>query len=63
MTTPVISLADLLKIADAYRTLDELVKEANMTNGQHMRYCDTFMGRVVLDRVMASLNATFEVKA
>ena len=63
MSTPVINLADLLKIADAYRTLDQLVKEASLTNSQHMRYCDTFMGRVVLDRVISSLNAEFEVTA
>jgi len=62
-TSPAINLADLLKIADAYRTLDQLVKEASLTNDQHRRYCDTFMGRVVLDRVISSLNATFEVKA
>ena len=63
MNTSVINLADLLKIADAYRTLHQLVKEANLTHSQHVRYCDTVMGHVVLDRVISSLNATFEVKA
>jgi hypothetical protein len=63
MNNSVINLSDLLKIADAYRTLDQLAKESNLTNGQYVRYMDTFMGRVVLDRVISSLNATFEVKA
>ena len=63
MSNSAINLSDLLKIADAYRTLDQLAKESNLTNGQYVRYMDTFMGRVVLDRVISSLNATFEVKA
>ena len=61
MSNSAINLSDLLKIADAYRTLDQLAKESNLTNGQYVRYMDTFMGRVVLDRVMNSLKAEFEV--
>lgn len=67
MTTPTINLADLFKIADAYKILDklvkELVKESRLTNEQHERYCDTIIGRVVLDRVLSSLDVKVEVKA
>jgi len=63
MTTPTINLADLLKIAEAYRALDQLVKESRLTNEQHGRYCDTIIGKVVLDRVLSSLNVKVEVKA
>ena len=63
MTTPTINLADLLKIADAYKVLDQLVKESRLTNEQHGRYCDTIIGRVVLDRVLSSLDVKVEVKA
>ena len=63
MTTPTINLADLIKIAEAYRTLEQLVKESRLTNEQHGRYCDTIIGKVVLDRVMSSLNVKVEVKA
>jgi hypothetical protein len=62
-TSPAINLADLLKIADAYRILDQLVKEASLTNNQHMRYCDTIVGKVVLDRVLQKLDVIIEVKA
>lgn len=62
-TSPAINLADLLKIADAYRTLDQLVKEASLTNDQHRRYCDTLIGKVVLDRVLQKLDVIIEVKA
>ena len=63
MTTPTINLADLVKIADAYKVLDQLVKESRLTNEQHGRYCDTIIGRVVLDRVLSSLDVKVEVKA
>ena len=63
MTTPTINLADLVKIADAYKILEQLVKESRLTNEQHGRYCDTIIGRVVLDRVLSSLDVKVEVKA
>jgi hypothetical protein len=62
-TSPAINLADLLKIAEAYRTLDQLVKESRLTNEQHGRYCDTIIGKVVLDRVLQKLDVIIEVKA
>ena len=63
MTTPSINLADLLKIADSYKLLEQLVKESRLTNEQHARYCDTIIGKVVLDRVLSSLDVKVEVKA
>jgi hypothetical protein len=63
MTTPTIHLADLVKIAEAYKILDQLVKESRLTTEQHGRYCDTIIGKVVLDRVMSSLDVKIEVKA
>ena len=63
MTTPTINLADLVKIADAYDILERLVKESRLTDEQHARYCDSIIGRVVLDRVMFSLDVKVEVKA
>jgi hypothetical protein len=63
MNAPVINLADLLKIADAYRVLDQLVKEVSLTNSQHVRYCDTIVGKVVLDRVLHKLDVIIEVAA
>jgi len=63
MTTPTINLADLLKIADSYKILEQLVKESRLTNEQHGRYCDTIIGRVVMDRVLSSLDVKVEVKA
>jgi len=63
MTTPTINLADLLKIANSYKLLEQLVKESRLTNEQHGRYCDTIIGKVVLDRVLSSLDVKVEVKA
>lgn len=63
MNTPTINLADLLKIADAYKLLEQLVKESRLTNEQHGRYCDTIIGKVVLDRVLSSLDVKVGVKA
>jgi len=63
MTTPTINLADIVKIADAYKILDTLVKESRLTNEQHGRYCDTIIGKVILDRVLSSLDVKVEVKA
>ena len=63
MTTPTINLADLVKISEAYKLLEQLVKESRLTNEQHGRYCDTIIGRVVLDRVLRSLDVVIEVKA
>ena len=63
MTTPTINLADLFKIAESYKILEQLVKESRLTNEQHGRYCDTIIGRVVLDRVLSSLDVKVGVKA
>ena len=63
MTTPTINLADLVKISEAYRILEQLVKEVRLTDEQHGRYCDAIIGRIVLDRVLRSLDVVIEVKA
>jgi hypothetical protein len=62
MTTPTINIADLVKIAEAYKILYQLVKESRLTNEQHHRFCDTIIGKIVLDRVMSSLDVKIEVK-
>jgi hypothetical protein len=42
--------------------LYNLVNEVNLSASQFERKMDCVHGRVVLDRVMKSLNTTFEVK-
>jgi len=63
MNAPVINLTDLLAIQNAFITLYGIVDEVKLSAMQFERKMDCVHGRVVLDRVMKSLNATFEVKA
>jgi hypothetical protein len=58
---PVISLSDLIAIQNAFVTLFGIVEEVHLNAGQFERKLDCVHGRVVLDRVMKSLNAEFEV--
>ena len=61
MNNPSIKLADLIAIQTAFLTLYELVNEVQLTAYQFDRKLDCVMGRVVLDRVMESLNTEFKV--
>jgi hypothetical protein len=61
MNNPSIKRADLVAIQTAFITLYQLVNELKLTESQFDRKLDCVMGRVVLDRVMESLNAEFEV--
>jgi hypothetical protein len=63
MNNSSIKLADLVAIQTAFLTLYQLVNELKLTESQFDRKLDCVMGRVVLDRVMESLNAEFEVTA
>ena len=63
MNAPIINLADLIAIQNAFVTLYNLVNEVNLSASQFERKMDCIHGRVVLDRVMKSLNAEFEVTA
>ncbi|MFY8184127.1 MAG: hypothetical protein ACOVKL_07935 [Polynucleobacter sp.] len=63
MNNPSIKLADLIAIQTAFLTLYQLVQEVKLTESQFDRKLDCVMGRVVLDRVMESLNAEFQVTA
>jgi hypothetical protein len=63
MNAPIINLADLIAIQNAFVTLYNLVNEVNLSASQFERKMDCIHGRVVLDRVMKSLNAEFEVAA
>lgn len=63
MNNPSIKLADLIAIQTAFLTLYQLVQEVKLTESQFDRKLDCVMGRVVLDRVMHSLNAEFQVTA
>jgi len=63
MTNPTIKLADLVAIQTAFLTLYQLVQEVHLTKSQFDRKMDCITGRVVLERVMASLDAEFQVKA
>ena len=63
MNAPIINLADLIAIQNAFVTLYGIVQEVNLNAGQFERKLDCVHGRVVLDRVMKSLNAEFEVTA
>ena len=62
-TSPAISLADLIAIQNAFLILYSLADEVHLNLTQFERKLDCVHGRVVLDRVMSSLNAKFEVKA
>ena len=61
MNNPSIKLADLVAIQTAFLTLYQLVNEVQLTADQFDRKLDCVMGRVVLDRVMESLNTEFKV--
>ena len=63
MNNPTIKLADLISIQAAFLTLYQLVQEVQLTESQFDRKLDCVVGRVVLDRVMHSLNAEFQVTA
>ena len=62
MKNPTIKLADLIAIQNAFLALYQLVNEVQLTAYQFDRKLDCVMGRVVLDRVMESLDAEFEVQ-
>ena len=59
--TPIIRFKDLIAIQTAFLTLYELVNEVQLNKSQFERKLNCVAGRVVLDRVMASLNAEFKV--
>ena len=63
MNAPVISLVDLIAIQNAFVTLLGIVNEVDLSAAQFERKLDCVQGRVVLNRVMNSLNAEFEVIA
>jgi hypothetical protein len=63
MNTSVINLADLIAIQNAFITLYGIVDEVKLNDTQFQRKMDCVHGRVVLNRVMKSLNAKFEVTA
>jgi hypothetical protein len=63
MSNPSIKLVDLIAIQNAFLTLYGIVDEVNLSAMQFERKMDCIHGRVVLDRVMQSLNAEFEVTA
>ena len=63
MKNPTIKLVDLIAIQTAFLTLYQLVHEVTLTESQFDRKLDCVMGRVILDRVMHSLNAEFQVTA
>jgi hypothetical protein len=63
MNKPAINLTDLIEIQKAFLTLYQLVNEVHLSASQFDRKMDCITGRVVLDRVMKSLNAEFEVTA
>jgi hypothetical protein len=63
MNAPIINLADLIVIQYAFHTLYGIVDEVYLNASQFERKMDCIHGRVVLDRVMKSLNAEFEVAA
>lgn len=62
-TSPAINLTDLVAIQNAFLTLYSLVDEVELTAPQFERKMDCIRGRIVLERVMGSLNAQFEVQA
>ena len=63
MNNPSIRLADLVAIQTAFLTLYQLVNEVQLSASQFDRKLDCITGRVVLDRVMSSLNTEFKVTA
>ena len=63
MNTPTINLTDLIDIQNAFLILSGIVDEVHLNPAQFERKLDCVHGRVVLDRVIRSLNAKFEVTA
>jgi hypothetical protein len=61
VNAPVISLTDLIAIQNAFLTLYGIVDEVNLSAMQFERKLDCVHGRVVLQRVMKSLDAEIEV--
>lgn len=59
--TTTIKLADLVVIQTAFLELYELINEVQLTAKQFDRKLNCVKGRVVLDRVMDSLNTEFQV--
>lgn len=62
-TTPTVRLDDLLKVYQALHSLKSIVNEISLTADQHARKMDAILGEVVLNRILMSVEATFEVKA
>jgi len=58
-----ISLSDLVEIQNAFNLLQSIVDDVKLNEDQFSRKLDSIRGRVVLNRVMGSLNAEFEVTA
>jgi hypothetical protein len=56
-----ISLSDLVQIQNAFNRLQSIVDEVWLNENQFSRKLACIQGRVVLNRVMASLDAEFEV--
>jgi len=56
-----ISLSDLVEIQNAFNRLQSIVDEVKLDEVQFSRKLASIQGRVVLNRVMSSLNAEFEV--
>jgi hypothetical protein len=56
-----ISLSDLVEIQNAFNRLQSIVDEVKLNEYQFNRKLACIQGRVVLKRVMASLDAEFEV--
>jgi hypothetical protein len=62
-TIPTVRLDDLLKVYQALHSLKSIVNEVSLTADQHARKMDAVLGEVVLNRILMSAEATFEVKA
>ena len=63
MNKPAINLTDLIEIQKAFLLLYSIVDEVQLTTPQFQRKMDCILGRVVLNRVMSSLNVELEVTA
>ena len=56
-----VSLNDLMEIQKAFLILQSIVNECQLPQTLFIRKLDALMGRVVLDRVMASFDQKIEV--
>ena len=61
-TIPTVRLDDLLKVYQALHSLKSIVNEVKLTSDQYARKLDAILGEVVLNRILLSAKATFEVK-